>query len=113
MTVTTSYGNWNNNLDGFALTVEDTIASALGDYVHEYDTDAIAAEYRKLINDALPASVSLCGNEFVGPYYTRDCDFTGYPTDEDGSLDIQAVIVGVDGEDHANFWALAERHNIA
>lgn len=110
MTVTTSYGTWTNNVEAFSASVEDTITSALGDYAHEYNIDALAAEYRQLINNALPESVSLCGDEFIGPYYAADCDFTGYPTDEKGSLDIKAIVMEVDGDGHGNFWALAERH---
>src|SRR5690606_34496329 len=68
---TTSYGTWNNRVDGDALTVEQTIAETLGD-ADEYDIDAIAADYRTAINKALPEGVTLAGNDFYGPYYTED-----------------------------------------
>ena len=51
---TTSYGTWNNRVDPRALTVEQTIYETLGGYADEYDIDAIAADYRAAINEALP-----------------------------------------------------------
>lgn len=101
----TSYGTWNNNVEPFTLTVEQTVSEALGEFADEYDIPAIAAEYREQINAALPDSVSLCCNEFIGPYRQADTDFDGYPITEDGALDIKAIVASVD------FWAIAERHD--
>lgn len=105
MTTTTSYGTWNNRADSASLTVESTVAAALGDYAGDHDVDAIATEYRRAINEALPGSVNLCGNEFIGPYHAEDCEFDDYPADEFYSLDIQEIVNGVD------FWDIAAKYD--
>ncbi|WP_405149414.1 hypothetical protein OG589_14440 [Sphaerisporangium sp. NBC_01403] len=105
MTTTTTFGTWNNRVQDGELTVEQSVYVALGDYADDYDLDAVAADYRAAINDALPSSVSLCGDEFIGPYYAEDRDFDGYPTDEDDRLDIKAIVEGID------FWAIAAEHD--
>lgn len=105
MATTTSYGTWNNQIEPYALTVEQTIADSLGDFIDDYDVDAITREYRDAINDALPASVSLCGDEFIGPYYEADTAFESHPHNEDGELDLKAIVDGVD------FWAIAAKHD--
>ncbi|MDG4784368.1 type II toxin-antitoxin system prevent-host-death family antitoxin [Micromonospora sp. WMMD1102] len=102
MTTTTSYGTW-ANADGSHLTVEDSVVVALGDHVSDYDVDAVAADYRAAINDALPDSVSLSGNDFYGPAHDRE--FDGYPLTEHGDLDLSAIVNGVD------FWEIAARHD--
>lgn len=102
MTTTTSYGTWANHGDG-SLTIEDNIAASLGDYARDYDIPAIAADYRRAINSALPDSVSINGDDFYGPAYDRD--WTGYPTTADGDLDIKAIIETVD------FWDIAADHD--
>lgn len=40
--------------------------------------------------------MSLCGNDFYGPYYADDTDFDDYPVDERGRLDITEIIKGID-----------------
>jgi hypothetical protein len=105
MTTTTSYGNW-TLVERYSVSVEDGVAAALGDFADEYDVDAIARDYRAAINAVLPEGVSLNGNEFYGPYYGSDCDFTDYPTDEHGCLDIKALVESID------FWEIAARHDI-
>jgi hypothetical protein len=106
MTATTSYGTWNNRVESGELTVEQSVLTALGDFAHEYDLDAIAADYRNAINDALPSGVSLNGDEFYGPYYTADRDFGDCPMDEDDRLDIKAIVETVD------FWDIAAKHEL-
>lgn len=102
MTTTTSYGTWNNRVEPHALTLEQSVFEALGDFADDYDLDALTAAYRDAINEALPAGVSLCGDEFIGPYESQDWESAGYPVDEDNRLDIGAIVEGVD------FWKLAE-----
>lgn len=104
--ITTSYGTWCTKVDDLALTVEQTIAETLGD-ADEYDIDAIAADYRTAINKALPEGVTLAGNDFYGPYYTEDATWGPELEDEDGRLDIKAIVLGVD------LWAIAAKHEIA
>lgn len=105
MTTTTNYGSWYNN-EGHELTVEASVGTALGDYGHEYDMDAIASDWRAAINAGLPDHVALSGDEFYGPAYEADQDFEGYELDEDGNLDIKAIIEAID------FWEIAARHEL-
>lgn len=102
MSVSTPYGTWLNH------TGEDnpaqSILTAVGGYADEYDLKAIEEEYRDAIDAALPNGVGMSGKEFVGPYYEADQDFDGYPQDDDGRIDIGAVVKGIDLE------AIAERH---
>jgi hypothetical protein len=51
MPTTTSYGNW-VNIEKHSVSVEDTVASALGDYVDDYDLEALVRDYREAINEA-------------------------------------------------------------
>lgn len=103
---TTSYGTWCTKVDDLALTVEQTIYETIGN-ADEYDIDAIAADYRAAINEALPEGVTLAGNEFIGPYYAEDATWGPELEDEDGRLDIKAIVLGVD------LWAIAAKHEIA
>lgn len=105
MTVTTSYGTWNNRIDAYALTVEQTVYEALGDAADEFDHEAIADDYRAAINAALPSGVALTGDEFIGPWEAGD-EFDGYPTDEFGGLDIAAIVQSID------LWKIAERYDL-
>lgn len=105
MATTTSYGTWCNRIESLSLSVENTVADYLGDFVDDYDFDGVVAEYRGAINDALPDSVILSGNEFIGPYYDADQDFDGYPTDEGGFLDLKAIVDGIDLDE------IAARHD--
>lgn len=100
MTITQSYGSY-NTYSRYELTVEEGVHGAL-DEMPDIDLGKAVQTYRDAINAALPDSVSLCGNEFYGPAYEHDCDFDGYPMDEDGSLDIAAIIDGID------FWEIVE-----
>jgi len=106
MIVTTSYGTWANRVDPRALTVEQTIYETLGDYAGDYDIDAIAADYRDAINEALPEGVALAGNEFIGPYYAEDATWGPELKDKDGRLDIKAIVDSVD------LWAIVAKHEI-
>jgi len=104
MTTTTEYGTWNNHGDSSALTVEASVTNYISggdsEWVERIQSDgsfdAMVDAYRDAINEALPDGVSLNGNDFYGPYYDADTDFEGYPTNEDGRLDIATIIKGVD-----------------
>ena len=99
--ITTTYGSWAQNVKHVEMTLEDTVSAALADG-HAGDTDiqGIIAAYREAINKALPDSVALCGNEFYGPALEKDEDFDGFPRDEDGRLDINAIVAAID------FWEI-------
>ncbi|MDQ0842383.1 hypothetical protein [Streptomyces sp. V1I6] len=114
MTTTTSYGTWYNHQGG-ELNIETSVVVALGDYADDHDVDAIAADWSKAINEALPPNVALTGDEFIGPAYAKDQEFDGYPMEDvpaslegevEGALDIKAIVESVD------FWAIAERHQL-
>lgn len=87
----TSYGSW-NNIERSSLTVEDSVAVALGDFAEDYDVDAVVADYRQAINDRLPEGVFLAGDEFYGPYPRQD-------------VDLAEAVAAVD------FWGIADRHD--
>lgn len=113
MTTTTGYGTWNNHGDSSALTVEATVAGYISGADSEWidriqadgSFDDMVAAYRAAINAALPDGVSLNGNDFYGPAYDADKDFDGYPTDEDGALDITAIITEI------NLAAIVDEHD--
>ena len=103
MTITCSYGTWNRTIDKHTLTLEQSVGDALnGEYTDE-QIDAVTEAYRDAINAALPDSVSLCGNELYGPYTPADDEFASYPQDDEGDLDIAAIVAGID------FWAIVEK----
>jgi len=105
--ITASYGSWARRVEHADMTLEDTVRNALADghFMQTSLTGAIISEYRDAINAALPDSVSLCGDEFYGPAGFEPVDFEadGFDVDEDGALDINAIICAID------FYAIAER----
>jgi hypothetical protein len=106
MSTTTSYGTWASRVEDADATVERTVTNALADGMcGDTNTAAIVAAYRDAINAALPASVTLRGEEFFGPagYEVVDFESDGYPVDEDGGLDIDAVVRAVD------FWEIVKQ----
>lgn len=106
MSTTTSYGVWKDRVEDADSTVERTVINALADGMcGETDTAAIVAAYRDAVNAALPASVELRGEEFFGPagFEVVDFESDGYPVDEDGGLDIDALVRAVD------FWGLVKQ----
>jgi hypothetical protein len=104
MSVTTPYGTWNNHGDRYELTVGASVANAISGGDSDWTTrvmdgghfDSMVSDYRDAINSALPDSVSLCGDEFIGPYRPDEDEWAGYPTDEYNSLDIHAIVESVD-----------------
>lgn len=98
---TCSYGSWYRNVGDFSVTLLGQVEGALNGEFTDEEVGAVADAYRDAINAALPEDVSLCGDEFYGT--AGELDTAGYPTDEDGRLDIAAIIDGVD------FWGIVER----
>lgn len=106
--VTTTYGTWCTRVDHLNLSVAGSVSDAFGSEGSEgFDFEAIVEEYREAINEALPPSVSLCGDEFIGPYYDDDKDFEGYPHTLLGVLDIKAIVEDID------LWAIVAKHQEA
>lgn len=104
MTTTTSYGTWSNRVYCDSLSVEQTVEGAIGGDCTAEQVAEVASRFRAAINAALPGSVSLCGNEFLGAAYRGDrADQDDYPHDEDGRLDLFAIVDGVD------FWGIVEQ----
>lgn len=108
MTTTTDYGTWCNRIDQYSVSLEASLTDGYfgSEGADGFDFEAICTEYRQAINDALPSSVTLSGDQFYGPYYEADQHFDGYPVDEDGRLDLKAIVDGID------LSAIVERHQI-
>lgn len=100
----TSYGTWNNHINPHTNSPEEDIADAVTGADPEWCQrmeqagafDTIATEYRQAINDELPPSISLCGNEFIGPAHPDDTEFDTYPTTMHSEIDLQAIIDTID-----------------
>lgn len=111
---TTKYGTWCSLIDQFALTLEQTVVEAFGaEGPDGFDLEEIVTEYRDAIDKALPAGVSLAGDEFYGPAFPEKGEFAGYPSDEYGRLDIAAIVNGEDGVGGVDLWKIIQRHEIA
>jgi hypothetical protein len=108
MTTTTNYGTWCNTVDRSSLNVETGVLDGYfgSEGSDGFDFEAIVSDYRDAINEALPDGVFLTGNDFIGPYYEADQGFDGFPADDDGNLDIKAIVDGID------LNAIVERHQL-
>lgn len=110
---TTSYGTWCNIINPSSTSPDadllDSIAGADAEWrelVEETGAlDEMQLAYYRAIDAALPPSVSLCGDEFIGPVEVDEGEFDAYPTDEFGDLDIKAIVERIDIE------AIVEYHN--
>lgn len=113
MTANTSYGTWTNRINTFSTSPDADVL----DFINGGDDDwrelleksgaldEIKSAYRDAIEQALPAGVSLCGDEFIGPAHPEDDEFEGYPVDEDGRLDFAACVEDID------LAQIVERHD--
>ena len=103
-TTTTTYGTWCNRVALYSLSPDSDLVDYIGggdsDWLERVEKsgalDEMKTAYRAAINAALPAGVSLCGDEFIGPAYPDSDEWEGYPTDEDGNLDIAACVEDID-----------------
>lgn len=102
---TTVYGTWFTRVQDGTLTLEASVLTALGDFTADYDVDAITWDYKEAVNAALPEGVSLQGDEFHGPARTTDATWGPDLEDEDGRLDLETIVKGVD------FWAIATKYD--
>lgn len=101
---TTSYGTWCNQVSPYSTSpdvdVVDFIGGADSDWQELVEKsgalEEMQAGFRAAIDAALPDSISLCGDEFIGPAYPDDDEFDGYPTDEHGALDLKACLEDID-----------------
>ncbi|MGW9371217.1 hypothetical protein ACWGVR_14540 [Streptomyces xanthophaeus] len=107
---TTDYGTWCNLVNGSETSPETSLNDYLGaEDPDGYDMESIHLAYREAIDAALPPSISLCGDIFIGPAFPDDGEFDGYPADEvTGELDIKAIIEGI-GLDLGDLF---ERHEL-
>ncbi|RZU28220.1 hypothetical protein EV284_6386 [Streptomyces sp. BK022] len=109
----TSYGTWCNQVNTYSTSpdadVLDYVNGGPNDWQNMLEsTGALAkiqADYRAAINEALPPAISLCGDEFIGPWQPDDDEFDGYPVDEIGALDFKAMVEDIDLE------PIVERHD--
>lgn len=117
MTTTTTYGTWTNCVNTYSTSPEadiiDYITGGDADWRDRMEStgalDAIAAEYRRAIDVALPFEIALCGTEFIGPAYPDAEDqaaWRDYPRDESGCLDFRAAIEEID------LAAIIEKHDV-
>ena len=102
--MTTSYGTWTNRVDIYSTGPDADVL----DHINGGDSDwrellqssgalaRIQAEYRDAIEQALPDGISLCGEEFIGPWQPEDGEFDGYPTDEHDALNFAAMVEEID-----------------
>lgn len=91
---TTEYAIWDDTIPG-GRTFRDTLTTALGDTVDDFDLDAIDKDYRAAINTALDhLGITLAGEVFYGPY-PRTTD----------AAEIAAIVESVD------LWDIAARHD--
>ncbi|MDP5310435.1 hypothetical protein [Streptomyces poriferorum] len=103
---TTSYGTWCNRVNSTSTSPDSDVLDYIngGDNAWQERLHAsgavtlIQSEYRDAINAALPDSVSLCGDEFIGPADPEDDEFEGYPTDEYGTLDFATLVEDINLE---------------
>ncbi|MCF0086669.1 MULTISPECIES: hypothetical protein [unclassified Streptomyces] len=103
---TTSYGTWCNRVNPYSTSPDSDVLDYIngGDNAWQTLLDAsgalerIQSEYRDAINAALPDSVTLAGDEFIGPYEPDDGEFDAYPTDDEGRLDFAAIVEDIDLE---------------
>lgn len=100
-----SHGMWAHRVEHAEHhNLDDTVINALSDaHFGPTDTAAIIVAYRAAIDAALPNGVSLRGEEFFGPAEPAPGAFDGFDLDEDGRLDIDAIIRSID------FYGIAER----
>lgn len=106
MTTTTSYGTWCNRVAPYSTSPDSDLADYIGggdsDWLERVEKSGalkeMQASYRSAIEAALPPSVSLCGDEFIGPWQPAGDEWEGYPTTEDGGLDIAACLEDIDLE---------------
>jgi hypothetical protein len=114
MTTTTSYGTWCNRVAPYSTSPDADVVDFIGggdpEWLQRMESTGAIAEiqtaYRAAINAALPNSVSLCGDEFIGPAYPDDNEFDGYPTDEHGALDFKSIAEEID------LAAIVDRHDV-
>ncbi|MFD6149439.1 hypothetical protein [Streptomyces sp. NPDC060243] len=101
---TTEYGSWTSRVSTYSPGPDSDIL----DYINGGDSEwqalleasgalkELQDAYREAINEALPGPVTLAGDQFIGPYQPDDDEWDGFPTDEDGNLDIKAIAEGID-----------------
>ncbi|MFE0134499.1 hypothetical protein ACFWY6_23500 [Streptomyces sp. NPDC059037] len=101
---TISYGTWCNRVNNFEsnpdYSVDAYITNADPAWLELLDNsgalEKIRIEYVQAINAALPPSISLSGDEFIGPWQPEEGEFDGYPTDESDGLDFAAMVEDID-----------------
>lgn len=113
MPATTTYGHWTTLVDHTSSTLERTVFEFISGADRDWITaleesgalDRIIEDYREAINKALPPGVALSGDEFIGPFEHAPDAWAGYPTTEDGDLDIGAIVEAID------LGAIVARHD--
>lgn len=102
MRIITSYGSFYNHTQ--SLSVSDSVADIVGEFSSEYDVKAIEIDYRDAINNTLPSSISLIGEEFIGPACPYEGEFAGRTLLDNGRPDIGLIVASID------IWSIVDRH---
>lgn len=99
-TATTEIGTWATlGPSSSTVTIQGTVADAVGEFAADYDIDAIITDYRDAINAAMPEGVSLHGQDYIVGPYRRE----GW-TDEE-LAEVREAIASVD------LWEIVGRHD--
>lgn len=109
MIPTTTFGTW-ANITTYSLTPAQYVADCLGDYVADYDVEAITGEFLTELQARLPAGLTVLGNgELLGPAYGPEHD----ALPEDVCAHVKELMEGVDGDGSGiDLQAIAERHDL-
>ncbi|MET8696852.1 hypothetical protein ABZV65_30430 [Streptomyces bauhiniae] len=109
----TSYGTWCNQVDTYSTSPDNDVLAVINggssDWRELLESSGALAQikrdYRAAIDAVLPADISLCGDEFIGPWQPGAGEFDGYPVNEHGALDFAAMVEDIDLE------AIIARHD--
>lgn len=101
---TTSYGTWCNQVNQYSTSPDSDVLDYINGGGNAWQElleasgalQLIQDEYREAINDALPDSVALSGDEFIGPAEPDDDEFANYPATKHGELDLKAIVENID-----------------
>lgn len=90
--------------------ITELIVDALGEFVDDFDVEAIEDDYREALQGCLPEDASLCGDFiYLAVYDTTDHDDVWEARGDvlEARDDIRAAAEQID------FWAIVESHDLS
>jgi hypothetical protein len=101
---TTGYGTWCNRVNQYSTSPDADVRDFINGGDNSWQTmleetgalEEIQDAYRRAIDAVLPPSISLCGDDFIGPAYPDADEWDGYPTDDEGSPVFEELIADID-----------------